>query len=44
MYVCVRESIVETEGVYSGNGRRIVETEGRSGAIRVTGTDPDQHG
>ncbi len=32
------------EREFSGNGRRIVETEGRSGAIRVTGTDPDQHG
>ncbi len=32
------------EREYSGNGWRIVEMEGRSGAIRVTGTGPDQHG
>ncbi len=30
------------EREFSGNGRHIMETDGRSGMIRVTGTGPDQ--
>ncbi len=32
------------EREFSVNGRCIMETEGRSGVIRVTGTGPDHHG